>query len=168
MERDGNGGTRHRGLEKAHIQKGGCILSAQVTLQRGYLRADCILFTTTTSRVSHSARSYLSLNDYIKLKGAKIKMERRDPKETEQCLGTCLLCKERKNLKDKVFSGIISYIKMKKKKKMMRTGRKLLDLGIHSAEQKGRTSSAEPSGQSPCCSQLTRNQQFQREEKQCI
>ena len=44
-------------------------------------------------------------------------MERRDPKETEQCLGTCLLCKERKNLKDKVFSGIISYIKMKKKKK---------------------------------------------------
>lgn len=72
-------------------------------------------------------------------------MERRDPKENEQCLGTCLLCKERKNLKDKVFSGIISYIKMKKKKRM-RTGRKLLDLGIHSAEQNGRTSSAEPSG----------------------
>lgn len=49
-------------------------------------------------------------------------MERRDPKENEQCLGTCLLCKERKNLKDKVFSGIISYIKMKKKKKRMRQG----------------------------------------------
>ena len=81
------------------------------------MRADCVLFTTTISRISHSTRAYVSLNDYIELKGAKIKMERRNPKETEQCLGTCLLCKERRNLKDKVFSGIISYIKMKKKKK---------------------------------------------------
>ena len=122
MEGDGSGGTSHRGLEKAHIQKEGCILSTQVTLQRGYLRADSILFTTTISRVPHSAHTYISLTDYIKLKGAKIKVGRRDPKENEQLLATCLFCMERRNLKDKVFSGIISYIKMgKKKKKRMRT-----------------------------------------------
>lgn len=65
MQGDGSGGTRHRGLEKAHIWKEGYILSTQVTLWRSYLRADCVLFTTTISRVSHSARAYTALNDYV-------------------------------------------------------------------------------------------------------
>ena len=81
------------------------------------MRADSVLFTTTISHVPHSAHTHISLNGYIKLKGAKIKVGRRDPKENEPRLSTCLFCMERRNLKDKVFSGIVSYIKMEKKKK---------------------------------------------------